>query len=275
MADEALQPRTRHVIAVLALLISSVGGFAPQTFGRYHLPTSKPAEAGSSLLRSRRASLHCGGCQQRGEWGGIGEQRRPGGLCRQGLALGEATAVVQGNKSFLGGRGRSARGWRSETTTRRSTSAMMALHFPKPPKMPKPPPSSSDKMPAGGKSAGREASSTPAGSTAGSSSTSKGGAAGAVTAEGVVNVSGMTTKTRNVSVGHANATRADLNGGKVRKESNVNNQRFFYELFALLRTDDTADIICCCFVVEPRTTDGVDCCRLSTDTLSTLQLGWC
>ena len=114
---------------------------------------------------------------------------------------------------------------------RTSTTVMMALHFPKPPKMPKPPPPpppSDDKNPAGGKSPGREASPTsvPGGAArTNSSSAVKGdasspkakakGANGGAGSEGVVDVSGLVTKTKSVAVGHANATRTDLNGGKV------------------------------------------------------------
>lgn len=251
MAETALQPRTGHLVAVFALLVSSVGGFAPQTHGRLHQhPNNAVAPPGTgpavpSLFRSRRAPLHCGRCQQRDQWGGIGEQRLPGAWCGQGLEAGDATEqrAAGNSESFFvgGGSGRSsARGWRRNART--STSVMMALHFPKPPKMqklpPPLPPPSGDKGPAGGKSAGRHASSTPpAGSTgASSSSSSKGdgdapssskaaskGVAGAV-AEGAVGASVLTTKTRDVSARHANAARADLNGGKVSRQEESNRQ---------------------------------------------------
>lgn len=230
MADTAVQPRTRHLVAVSALLFSSVGGFAPPTYRRIHHPNIAvaPAESGaavsSPLLRSRRTPLHRG--QQRGEWVGIGEQRWPGALRGQGLAVGEASEQQPtSNKSFFVGSGGSggARGcWRREP--RRSGSATMALHFPKPPKMPKPPPpppTSGDKTPAGGKPAGsREASSslTSAGSTGGSR-TLNGAAASSTKAEGVVDVPGLVAKTRNVSAGHGNVTRTDLNGGKVSQQA--------------------------------------------------------
>lgn len=233
MVDTLLQPRTRHLIAVFALLISSVGGFVPQTYRRIHHPNNAVAPAvASSLLRSHRAPLHCGRCRQRGEWGGNEEQRWPGALCGQGLATGETTGQQRtGNNNSLVGSGSSSARWRRDPRGGTSAMMMMALHFPKPPKMPKPPPPpphpSGDKTPAGGKFAGREVSTSAAsaGSTGGGSG-SKGDAssssvagAGAMT-EGVVDVSGLATKTRNVSaVGHANATRTGLNGGKVSKES--------------------------------------------------------
>lgn len=226
MPDTALQPRTGHLVAVFALLISSVGGFAPQTHGRYHHPgAAAPEGAGSSLLRSRRASLNrCGRCQQRGEWGGIGGQQLPGAFCQQGLAVGEATEQAA-TSLFSGRRGSIRQGWHGNP---RSTSSMMALHFPKPPKMPKPPPPSSapsgDKTPAGGKSAGKDAS--PTSKSAGSTGTSKreialsptSAGVSAAAKEGVVGSSTPVTKARSASAGHANATRADLNAGKVSEE---------------------------------------------------------
>lgn len=246
MADTALQPRTRHLVAVFALLISSVGGFAPQTPRRIHHPNDAvaPASTGSAastLVRcSRPAPLHRGRRRQRGEWGDAGEQRWPEVWCGQGLAVGEAaeqqrTGNGNNNKFFVGsevGGSSFARGLGLQRKPRRSTSVMMALHFPKPPKVPQPPPlppPSGDKTPARGKSAGRDASSssTPAGSAGsrtlkGDASSPKANAKGAAGAgaEGVVDVSGLITKTRNVSVGHANATRSDLNRGKVSRESN-------------------------------------------------------
>jgi len=237
-----VQPRNRHIVAVFALLVSSVCGFLPPTRAtisnyRYHPDSTVAPPAAATLLHG--GPLRCGRCQQGGAWSCVGERRGAGGLCPRRLARGrDGAPELAGSNSAFVGRSTSAAAvppawWRSGR--RASKLAMMALHFPKPPKMPKPLPS-----PSGGKTPGAGGSgSSPAGAAGsagkkgwgeGTSGSGSGSApsphqpskvnGGAATTGGLLDASTLSTRARDVPAGRGNATRTDLNAGKVSKDSN-------------------------------------------------------
>ncbi|CAM9467133.1 unnamed protein product [Ectocarpus sp. 13 AM-2016] len=253
MSKRMTQARNRHIVAVIALLISSVEGFAPQApqTHRYHSSntatctgtTAVAAAAWSSA--QQQTSRHP--MRQRGPWDGVGGRRRSGALCqeRRGFGLGgEGSAADQRvTKLFPPGRGPAAwsaaarpGSFRSRSYRRGRSSVSMALHFPRPPKLPKPPPPG-DKAPSAGGGKSRSAGSTSSSSHHESqkqqqTATTKGGlmpqpAAGksggeTAASEGVTGISGLDAKEGEDSAGHANGTRTDLNGSKTIRRRRIN-----------------------------------------------------
>lgn len=241
MSKRISQPRNRHIVAVIALLISSVGGFAPQArqTRRYH---SYPNAATCSATTAVAAAAWLSAQQQtsmreRGLWDGVGARRRSGALCQQrwGFGVGEGPAADQRARKLFPPAGgaagspgaRLSSSFTSSRSYRRGSSSLsMALHFPKPPKLPKPPPPG-DKAPAagGGKSGSAGSSNGDHESSSLQTATTRGGllpqpatgksGGGASASGGVTGVSGLDAKEGKGSAGHANGARADLNGSKV------------------------------------------------------------
>ncbi|CAM9447942.1 unnamed protein product [Ectocarpus fasciculatus] len=258
MSKTITQPRNRHIVAVIALLISSVEGFVPharQTH-RHHNYSNTAASCSSTTAVAAAAwssAQQQTSTRQRGTWDGVGARRRSGALCQErwGFGHGEgegeglAAAVERARKLFplAGGAAGSlaaaqpsslsSRGYR-----RGSSSLSMALHFPKPPKLPKPPPPG-DKAPGGG-GGGKSGS---AGSTSSSShphesrkqqhtATTAGGllpqpaagksGGGDAASGGVSGVSDLDEKEGKGSAGQANGTKTDLNGSKTIRRRRIN-----------------------------------------------------
>lgn len=248
MSKRITQPRNRHIVAVIALLISSVEGFAPQARQTHRYDSSNTATctrttaiaAAAWSSAQQQTSRHP--MRQRGPCDGVGARRRSGALCQErwGFGLGgEGPAADQrARKLFPPGRGPAAGSaaarpgsFSSRSYRRGSSSLSMALHFPRPPRLPKPPPPG-DKAPlaGGGKSGSagstsstshhesqkqQQTATTPGGLLPQPAAGKSGG--GAAASEGMTGVLGLDAKEGKDSAGHANGTRTDLNGSKVRE----------------------------------------------------------
>ncbi|CAN0282697.1 unnamed protein product, partial [Ectocarpus sp. 6 AP-2014] len=254
MSKRITQQRNRHIVAVIALLISSVEGFVPQARQTHRYDSSNAATcSGTTAIAAaawssvqQQTSRHP--MRQRGPWDGVGTRRRSGVLCQYrwgfGLGGGEGPAADQRARILFPPAGGPAAGsaaarpgsFSSRSYRRGSNSLSMALHFPRPPRLPKPPPPG-DKAPlAGGGKSGS------AGSSSSSShhesqkqqqtATTPGGllpqpaagksGRGTVASEGVAGVSDLDAIEGKDSAGPANDTRTDLNGSKTIRRRGIN-----------------------------------------------------